>query len=282
MNHSFAGLMNSGTVQFLVFIVIIILIKESWGSHAASLDVTPGSISKSGDTVTVSWTGVEDPSKFDFLGIYTPPDSDHANFIGWIALASAEGWQSGSGSVDLPLVNMRTPYEFRLFNGKQFNFTKDGESFPSPVGGPIASTVSIQFTNYNEPTQIHLALTSSPKEMRVMFVTRDAIQSFVKYGPESSSLSSISKASAETYTKEDMCDSPANTPQGWRDPGIIHDAVMERLASGKRYFYQVGFGILSCLITSSLPSKRFSTLSMLSEIPIQRKLSSSRTLSPLS
>lgn len=247
-------------MQFLVFLLIIILIKESWGANAASLDVSPGSILKSGDTVTVSWAGVAAPSELDFLAIYTPPDSDHENYIGWIALASSPGWDSGSGSVDIPLVNMRTPYQFRLFSGQEINVSEstpvdeDGDPLPS-TDTFLASSVSIQFANYNEPTQIHLALTSDPKEMRVMFVTRDAIQAVVKYGKESSRLNSVSIASAETYHQMHMCDAPANTLRGWRDPGIIHDAVMEELAPGKRHFYQVGLGILCYLFTPSLYSR---------------------------
>jgi hypothetical protein len=258
--------MNPGTVQFLVFLLIIILIKESWGTNGATLEVSPGSIGKSGDTVTVSWIGVKAPSEFDFLGIYSPPDSDHQNFIGWIALSSSQGWESGSGSVDIPLVNMRTPYQFRLFSGKHINVSdgtpvdEDGDPIPS-TDLLLAATVSIQFTNYNEPTQIHLALTSSPKEMRVMFVTRESIESFVKYGLEGSPSLSMSKASAETYHQTDMCDAPANSPQGWRDPGIIHDAVMDKLVPGKRYFYKVGIGLLSYLCTPSLHSRSCSKFS---------------------
>ncbi|CAM6104101.1 unnamed protein product [Calypogeia fissa] len=237
--------MEVGAMNFFAFLLITILIKEIRGANASKLDVSPRSISKSGDTVTVSWAGVTAPTELDFLAIYTPPDSDHENFIGWIELSSSPGWESGSGSVDIPLVNMRTPYQFRLFRGKPINVSEstpvdeDGDPLPT-TNGFLTSTVAIQFTNYNEPTQTHLALTSDPNEMRVMFVTRDGIQSFVKYGHDNSSLNYMSTASAETYHRTHMCDSPANSPRGWRDPGIIHDAVMQKLAPGKRYFYQVG------------------------------------------
>lgn len=46
-------------------------------------------------------------------------------------------------------------------------------------------------------------------------------------------------ANTTTYTKEQMCDAPANGP-GWRSPGFIHTAVMTNLSPGIRYFYIVG------------------------------------------
>ncbi|KAJ4711444.1 Purple acid phosphatase [Melia azedarach] len=37
-----------------------------------------------------------------------------------------------------------------------------------------------------------------------------------------------------------MCDKPANTSIGWRDPGWIFDVVMKGLKKGVRYYYKVG------------------------------------------
>ncbi|KAL3696146.1 hypothetical protein R1sor_010222 [Riccia sorocarpa] len=234
-----------GTAQFLIFIMIIIIIKESL-AKAASLDATPQTLQKSGDKIKLSLRGVAQPAEFDWLGFYNPADSDHNFFLGYILLSSCLGFMdSGSCEWEIPLGNMRAPYQFRAFRGKSVNVTAnttvDEDGDPLPVAESVlAVSSSVEFHNYNEPTQIHLALTSNPGEMRVMFVTRDPVRSFVKYGRKREHLHSIAKARMETYSQSDMCDSPANASIGWRSPGIIHDVVMENLQQGKRYHYQVG------------------------------------------
>ena len=75
--------------------------------------------------------------------------------------------------------------------------------------------------------------------MRVMFLTRDDIKSYARYGLHEGELNSVAGAHSDTYTRSEMCDEPANTSLGWRDPGHIHDIVMQGLEPGKRYFYQV-------------------------------------------
>ncbi|KAL2642835.1 hypothetical protein R1flu_010422 [Riccia fluitans] len=146
---------------------------------------------------------------------------------------------------EIPLVNMRSPYQFRVFKGKAVNVTadttvdEDGDALPVPED-LLAVSSEVGFHNYNEPTQIHLALTSSPGEMRVMFVTRDSATSFVKYGHKQEHLHSISETRMESYSQSDMCDAPANASIGWRSPGTIHDVVMKDLDQGRRYYYQVG------------------------------------------
>ncbi|KAG6547265.1 hypothetical protein Mapa_011201 [Marchantia paleacea] len=234
-----------GTAQFLIFIMIIILIKESF-AKAANLEVTPKTLHKSGDKIKLSLTGVAQPFELDWLGWYNPPDSDHNFFLGYKPLFTCEGFrESGTCELDIPLVNMRAPYQFRAFRGKAVNVTdgtpvdEDGDPLPS-TQELLAVSPNVQFRNYNEPTQIHLALTSDSKEMRVMFVTRDLTTSFVKYGRTRSSLQAISETQMETYSQTDMCHAPANSSSGWRNPGVIHDAVMKNLVQGKRYYYQVG------------------------------------------
>ena len=45
-----------------------------------------------------------------------------------------------------------------------------------------------------------------------------------------------------TYEQKHMCDMPANSSVGWRDPGYVFDGLMNELEPGKRYFYKV-YGI---------------------------------------
>ena len=77
--------------------------------------------------------------------------------------------------------------------------------------------------------------------MRVMFVTEDGSERYVRYGEKKEKLDQIVVARVERYEREHMCDSPANDSIGWRDPGFIHDAVMNKLKKGAKVYYQVTF-----------------------------------------
>lgn len=161
---------------------------------------------------------------------------------------------------------MRAPYHFRLFRGfpPTSNTPLDEDRNPIPsIKELLAVSATINFTSFNEPTQIHLALTSNPTEMRVIFVTKDLVNSFVKYGKASDKLFSSRVTEAVTYEKKDMCDVPANTILGWREPGYFHSAVMIGLESGVRYYYQASVALTSLLMTS-MTFSRLVLLSILS------------------
>ncbi|XP_002987403.2 probable inactive purple acid phosphatase 2 [Selaginella moellendorffii] len=211
---------------------------------SVTLDVSPKVLDRSGEIITVEWSDLESPSPLDWIGIYTPPDSLDGNFIGYLLLSSSSAaWREDKGSLQLPLVNMRAAYQLRLFRGippsKSSRFDEDGNPLPS-TDSRLAVSDDVQFASFNEPTQIHLSLTSNFGEVRVMFVTRDALECFILYGTEQDSLDLTVATKSITYQQGDMCDEPANTTLGWRNPGYIHDGVLGKLKPSKRYFYQVG------------------------------------------
>ncbi|MCL7023398.1 hypothetical protein MKW94_006538 [Papaver nudicaule] len=76
--------------------------------------------------------------------------------------------------------------------------------------------------------------------MRVMFITEDGKENYVKYGRDEDGMNKVVKTVVSRYEREDMCDAPANDTTGWRDPGFIHDGVIKNLKSEKRYYYKVG------------------------------------------
>lgn len=142
---------------------------------------------------------------------------------------------------------MRAPYQFRLFRGypPSEDTPLDEDSIPIPsITTRLAVTELVEFSNYNELTQVRLSLTSNPTEMNVMYVTKQPLKTYVRYGKESDNLVVTAIASTKTYEQKDMCHAPANTSLGWRDPGFTHLAKMTKLEPGARYFYQVGHSSL--------------------------------------
>ncbi|CAA6667367.1 unnamed protein product [Spirodela intermedia] len=189
---------------FLFFVILCIAKLSPCFSSHVSLSVSPKNLSRSGDKVWIQWSGVESPSDLDWLGIYSPPDSTHDNFIGYVFLSSAEGWKTGAGAVELPLVNLRSNYAFRIFR-----WTRD------------------------EVDNKHHDHDQNPLRGRGIFWC------FVNYGEEGR-MDGMVKTEVTRYSRSDMCDAPANTSVAWRDPGFIHDGVMRNLKMGRRYYYRVG------------------------------------------
>ncbi|XP_059655727.1 probable inactive purple acid phosphatase 2 [Cornus florida] len=233
--------MNPQTPLFLF--LFSLLFHPSFPSQV-SISISPQTLPKSGDSVTIAWSGIDSPTQLDWLGIYSPPDSHHDNFIGYIYLNASSTWRSGSGSVSLPLVNLRSNYRFRIFQWYESEINpRKHDHDQNPLPGTkhlVAESSELGFESGRGPEQVHLALTDRGDEMRVMFVTHDGKESFVKYGLKEDRMDRVVGTLVGRYEREHMCDAPANQSIGWRDPGYIHDGVMKNLIKGKRYYYKVG------------------------------------------
>ncbi|KAF2295000.1 hypothetical protein GH714_030066 [Hevea brasiliensis] len=167
--------------------------------------------------------------------------------------------ESGSGSISLPITNLRSNYSFRIFRWTESEVNpKRHDHDQNPLPGTahlLAQSEEVGFEAGHGPEQIHLAYTDSEDEMRVMFVVGDKEERKVKWGQGDGEWSHVTVARVVRYEREDMCDAPANGSIGWRDPGWIHDAVMTNLKDGVRYYYQVGSDSKGWSATQSFVSR---------------------------
>eukprot|EP00262_Sarcandra_glabra_P005601 TRINITY_DN1732_c0_g1_i1.p1 TRINITY_DN1732_c0_g1~~TRINITY_DN1732_c0_g1_i1.p1 ORF type:complete len:645 (-),score=67.67 TRINITY_DN1732_c0_g1_i1:392-2326(-) len=234
--------MLSLTTIFFIFSTFYPPLSDS--SSPISLTLDPKTLTKSGDTVRIQWTGIESPSDLDWLGIYNPPNSSNDDFIGYVFLSTCQNYKSGSCSIDLPLTNLRSNYEFRIFHWYEDEIKRsklDHDRNPLPgTKHLLAKSEELGFVSLHGPEQVHLAFTENDDEMRVMFVTGDGLDSYVNYGVDEDRMVESEKTEVRRFERSDMCDSPANESVGWRDQGFIHDGVMRNLEKGKRFYYRVG------------------------------------------
>ncbi|KAJ0400176.1 hypothetical protein ATCC90586_000783 [Pythium insidiosum] len=176
------------------------------------------------------------PTRNDWLGIYCVDESSDggdvpdSEYIDW---QHANGHAVGSVQVG-PLTNMRCAWQFRYF-------TKSMEE--GAVYEKLGETEVVRFARGGqEPVQLHLALTENDSEMRVMWTSSKVSAPMVWYGTSPSRLDRSALATARTYDASDMCSSPATKmgAQFFRDPGLLHSAVMTDLEPNTTYFYVVG------------------------------------------
>ncbi|XP_074339624.1 putative inactive purple acid phosphatase 2 isoform X1 [Apium graveolens] len=228
----------------LTLALFFLLILQLSSSSKISISISPKKLYKSGDPVTIKWSGLDSPSQLDWLGIYSPPNSKSPHFIGYFFLSNSSTWQSGSGQITFPVINLRSNYQFRIFRWVESEIDpthQDNDHNPLPgTKHLLAKSEELEFESGRGPEQVHLALTGRDGEMRVMFVSNDGKESVVKYGSGQDRLDMVVGTRVGRYEREHMCDSPANISIGWRDPGYIHDGVMVNLKKGVQYYYKVG------------------------------------------
>ncbi|KAL9260488.1 putative inactive purple acid phosphatase 2 [Drosera capensis] len=225
-----------------------------------SITFTPSTLPSSGSSITLSWSHIPNPSSLDWLGIYSPPNSSSSHFVGYLFLSASPSWPTGSGSLSLPLVNLRSPYQFRIFRWSRSDITNktktDHDHNPIPgTKHPLAVSEVLGFEDQSGPEQVHLAFVEREDEMRVGFVMGSEGEGEVRWGEREGEMGEKAGTEVVRYEREDMCDAPANESVGWRDPGWIHFGVMKGLKSGTRYYYKVGSDAVGWSKTYSFVSR---------------------------
>jgi hypothetical protein len=181
----------------------------------ATITASPPVLQHSGDVATLSWSGVVNPTMWDIVAIFASNASQAP--MGYLNVSGSSTWASGSGSVSVPLVNMRSAYVFAyMLAGVQ----------------AIATSSPLPFADVNEVTQVHLSSTDSVTSTAVMWTSADDDSNgalhVVMWGPNASELMSSAAATTSTYSVSDLCAAPANTTAWWWNPGSLHTAGMPR------------------------------------------------------
>ena len=186
------------------------------------------------DWVNVTWSGVQNPSIGDWIGVYSPPvngsnidHSLHAPVKYQYANFTSSHLKTGTGLLSFRLVNMRADIIMGFFTG----------GFDSPTLVAVSDVVS--FMNPNEPLQGHLSYTGDPTKMTLTWVSGQKGNPEVLWYVPGVGTDFQKEASTFTYTAKDMCGPPA-TDFGYRDAGMIHQVTMDNLKPGYQYKYKFG------------------------------------------
>ena len=177
------------------------------------LSVSPDHIDVDRSFVSVTWAYVAQPSRSDWIGVYTPPPQDNNfTFRTPVKLKMCTDDPShltnGTGTVTFSLLNMRDNYVFALFrSGVELAETP---YYPGPYSPAAAfsSVVSLSDALQNRPNSVHLALGAAQDEMVVMWTTKTLGDPVVQYGVTSvppNPLSSVAVAQTTTYLATEMC-----------------------------------------------------------------------------
>uniref|UniRef100_A0A1D1ZXW6 Purple acid phosphatase n=2 Tax=Auxenochlorella protothecoides TaxID=3075 RepID=A0A1D1ZXW6_AUXPR len=197
---------------------------------AVRLDLNTSGPHVAGEWVEVRISGVIDPRYDDMIALYAPEDVDPRTVapLKYKFLAAVPSYvERGEGTLSFRLLNLRQP--------QRFYFLRDGLALPVFA----AHSRAVAPLDPGEPTQVHLALTGRPSEVKVLWVSGPVDRPLIRWGADPQYLDREAPADSTTYTREAMCGAPANST-GWLDPGALHSVVLGDLAPGRRYFYTVG------------------------------------------
>jgi len=178
---------------------------------------------------------VSDPSEDDIIAVYSPANVNvtlTAPVKFKYANSSKHYIKTGKGEVDFFLINRRADYSFVLLRG--WISDDDGDNYTA-----LGISNSVEFSNYQVPTSPRLSLTANQNEMILTWSSLNYNNPIVKVGTQSGIYTSSYPANSNTFTQEQMCGGNA-AGYGWRDPGLIHSALISNLNPSTTYYYIFG------------------------------------------
>ncbi|KAK2076560.1 hypothetical protein QBZ16_005320 [Prototheca wickerhamii] len=197
--------------------------------HKIVLEVSTDAIEKSGDSVTVTWSGVEKPDDGDMIAMYLA-DRDVTETYPmkymWTSFLN-DGFYASKGKATFQLYNYYEPVVFYFLRG----------GFKDKY--VAASSERVGYAAPQQPTQVKLAFTEDPSEMRVSWIAAERGAPVIAYGLSKDNLTlTVEDIANWTYTAAEMCGHPANS-SGWKHPGTIISGVLTDLEPNTRYYYTV-------------------------------------------
>ncbi len=206
------------------------ILVDSRHVYGASLSAEPSEV-HSGETVTVTWKDIPDPSKraqYDWIGLYCPSGADTHSYIDYWLVNDSPTYWLGFGTAKFTLYNLRVDCEFRYHANNTYTEL-------------LAVANRVTFTDgAAAPLQGHLSLTGDPTEMRVQWTTGTSSTPTVFYGFSQDVLNLTAYGTSRTYKASDMCGPPANLSIYFWDPGYLHGVLLTGLLPNSLYYYQYG------------------------------------------
>jgi acid phosphatase type 7 len=203
----------------------------------ASVSIIPSTsvILQNLDFINISISN-PNPDALDAIVLYAPSTVvfNETYPIEWFVCADIDAAYLSTGNVTATfrMVNLRTDFVLVL--------VKSIEDYPNRVT-VIGTSQPVIFANANEPRSPRLTLSHQPNSMVLTWSSlfSDLNPRVLINNVKTPNIVRTLFATSSTYTRDDMCNSPANST-GWFEPGMIHSVVLDNLIEGEVYNYTFG------------------------------------------
>lgn len=192
------------------------------------MEIFPTVISND-EMVTIKFSS-KTPNSNDWIGAYSPPDSDVSTVVpikyGWCDDDDSY-LSTGVGSLQFNLTNVR--------NGISFHMFTNGTKYPVHIS---TSSQTVSFKNNNQPLRPRIVPSGDLDLFKLHWSSATSTKPTLRWGTESGKYTNVVSATTSNIPRSSMCGAPASTV-GWFDLGLIHTADLKgmiALANQKIYY----------------------------------------------